>query len=66
MSNLYRHARRWADPSTLDVRPECGVCLDFGHLEHLGPCPWCEPDAENEHYLAIAAEIAALDLGEAA
>jgi hypothetical protein len=49
----------------VDIRPECGICLDFGHLENLGPCPWCDPDAENEHYLQVAADIAAV-LGDAA
>lgn len=32
----------------------CGVCLDFGHLEDLGPCPACEPDAADEHLLRLA------------
>lgn len=46
-----RARRRWIP---LAGRPVCGTCLDFGHLNDLGPCPWCEPDAENAHYLALA------------
>lgn len=48
----YRRRRRWIVP--IAERPVCGVCLDFGHLNDLGPCPWCEPDTENAHYLALA------------
>lgn len=36
---------------------QCWACLDFGHLEDLGPCPWCRPDAETEHVLALAEEL---------
>lgn len=28
---------------------ECGVCLDFGYLDGLGPCPHCDPDGYAEH-----------------
>lgn len=59
MTAPYRHRGRRIDLSTVDTRPGCGVCLDFGHLENLGPCPWCDPDAEAEYYLEVAAEIAA-------
>jgi hypothetical protein len=48
----YRRRRRWT--RLVSTTPACGVCLDFGHLNDLGPCPWCEPDAENAHYLALA------------
>lgn len=65
MSTRYRHRSRRVRLSDVDTRPGCGVCLDFGHLENLGPCPWCDPDSENEHYLQIAAEIAA-EMGDAA
>ncbi|MQA78108.1 MAG: hypothetical protein GEV10_06465 [Streptosporangiales bacterium] len=28
---------------------DCGVCLDFGYLDGLGPCPHCDPDGYAEH-----------------
>ncbi|MGH3094545.1 MAG: hypothetical protein ACRDMV_00920 [Streptosporangiales bacterium] len=31
---------------------DCSVCLDFGHLGELGPCPQCCPDAYAEHIAA--------------
>lgn len=33
----------------------CGTCLDFRHLNDLGPCPWCARDEYAEHVLAVAA-----------
>ena len=32
---------------------ECPVCLDFGHLGELGPCPQCCPDAHAEHLAGL-------------
>ncbi|MGH3501373.1 MAG: hypothetical protein ACRDQA_10875 [Nocardioidaceae bacterium] len=28
---------------------DCPVCLDFGYLANLGPCPQCRPAAHAEH-----------------
>lgn len=38
---------------------ECRVCLDFGELDGIGPCPACDPDAYVEHIeeLAMAARF---------
>ncbi|MEQ4205785.1 hypothetical protein [Actinopolymorpha sp. B9G3] len=33
----------------------CGVCLDFGALPGLGPCPACRPDAYTEHVCTLDA-----------
>lgn len=30
--------------------PDCWTCLDFGHLENLGPCPECRPDEHAEQH----------------
>ena len=32
----------------------CGLCLDFGYLSGLGPCPRCRADGHAEHLLATA------------
>lgn len=37
--------------------PECRTCLDFRHLNDLGPCPWCAGDQYTEHVLTIAARL---------
>jgi len=42
----------------------CGLCLDFAHLDGLGPCPHCEPDAHLEHILATAQAQAATTWAE--
>lgn len=34
----------------------CGVCLDFGYLDGLGPCPHCDPDGYAEHAFYAAQE----------
>ncbi|MGH3500573.1 MAG: hypothetical protein ACRDQA_06710 [Nocardioidaceae bacterium] len=39
---------------------DCPVCLDFGHLANLGPCPQCRPDADAEQ---VAAWLDAEGLG---
>lgn len=38
---------------------DCGVCLDFGHLDGIGPCPACDPDGYADHVdeLAMAARF---------
>lgn len=32
----------------------CGVCLDFGYLPDVGPCPRCRPDEYAEYILLWA------------
>lgn len=41
----------WIDETraTVAVEFNCGVCLDFGYLDGLGPCPHCDPDGYAEH-----------------
>jgi len=40
----------------------CGVCLDFGYLDGLGPCPHCDPDGYAEHvYYALREQRSGLD-----
>ncbi|MQA05598.1 MAG: hypothetical protein GEV07_23730 [Streptosporangiales bacterium] len=41
----------WIDETREAVAWEfdCGVCLDFGYLDGLGPCPHCDPDGYAEH-----------------
>jgi hypothetical protein len=34
--------------------PRCRICLDFGHLENLGPCPQCDPDRHAEYVVELA------------
>ncbi|MQA02144.1 MAG: hypothetical protein GEV07_05265 [Streptosporangiales bacterium] len=34
---------------TVAIEFGCGVCLDFGYLDGLGPCPHCDPDGYAEH-----------------
>lgn len=41
------------------MAPDCALCLDFGHLGDLGPCPWCDPDHYAEHVLDRAARACA-------
>lgn len=35
---------------------DCGLCLDFGYLDGLGPCPRCDPDGYAEHAYYVAQE----------
>ena len=32
----------------------CGLCLDFGYLSGVGPCPRCKADEHAEQLLDIA------------
>ncbi|MGH8879287.1 MAG: hypothetical protein ACRD0P_18410, partial [Stackebrandtia sp.] len=34
----------------------CSVCLDFGDLPGMGPCPTCRSDAYAEHICTIDAQ----------
>lgn len=48
--------QNWIDETRETVTDEfdCGVCLDFGYLDGLGPCPHCDPDGYAEHvYYAL-------------
>jgi hypothetical protein len=49
----------WISPTRERVAMEfdCMVCLDFGHLDGIGPCPACDPDGYAEHVLELASGI---------
>ncbi|MGH3504095.1 MAG: hypothetical protein ACRDQA_24845 [Nocardioidaceae bacterium] len=34
---------------------DCPVCLDFGNLDGLGPCPQCRADAYAEYVVELLA-----------
>lgn len=36
------------------VEFDCLVCLDFGYLDGIGPCPSCDPDGYAEHVEELA------------
>jgi hypothetical protein len=36
----------------------CGVCLDFGYLPDVGPCPRCRPGEYAEYILMWARDVA--------
>lgn len=46
----------WVDHTRQRVAVEfdCGLCLDFGQLDGIGPCPACDPDGYADHIDALA------------
>lgn len=51
-------AQTWIDDTreTVAARFDCGVCLDFGYLDGLGPCPHCDPDGYAEYVFHASQE----------
>ena len=42
------------EPDAISAGLGCGLCLDFGSLPDLGPCPRCRVDEHTEHLIATA------------
>ena len=36
---------------------QCGVCLDFGYLPDVGPCPRCHSDQYAEYTVLWALDV---------
>jgi len=44
----------------------CGVCLGFGYLPDVGPCPRCRPGEYAEYVLAWSRDVAEAEAAQAA
>ncbi|MGW5361563.1 hypothetical protein [Actinopolymorpha pittospori] len=45
------------DDQALAAGYSCGLCLDFGDLANLGPCPDCAPDEFTEYLALVASTV---------